>query len=127
MSNQIKGIPAILEKYSSRKGDKSILLTFATNEITAEEKLFIFDQNEKYVNLVIIPADKVATIEDVSEALPDPQRFTTKNGKSDSEVFRNTLFKLFMKKGGKKEDFEEYRHEIMQGLINHYNKKAEEL
>ncbi len=127
MAEKIKGIPAILEKFGSRKGDKSLLLYFATNELSDSEKLFIISQNEKYVNLVIMPGEqKEISIEELADALPDPARLE-KKGKSDSEILRNVLFKLHILKGGKKEDFESYRHEIMVGIINVYGEKCKKL
>lgn len=46
--------------------------------------------------------------------------------KSLSERLRNTLFILHEKQGGKPEDFEAYRHKVMESLIRQYKTKISE-
>lgn len=55
----------------------------------------------------------------------DPIEFP--GSKSLSERLRNVLFVLHEKQGGKPEDFEAYRHKIMEQLIRQYRNKIEEL
>lgn len=127
MGEEIKGFPAILETYKPRKGDKSMVITFATNELNNDEKLFIMNHHEKYVHLIVLPQEMPsASMEDVAEAMVDAERFK-KQGNSDSQVLRNVLFKWFMLQGGKKEDFEEFRHKQMQELINHFGDKCKKI
>lgn len=54
----------------------------------------------------------------------DPIEFP--GSKSLSERLRNTLFVLHQKQGGKPEEFEAYRHKIMESLIRNYRTKISE-
>jgi len=96
MENIIK-IPAILNKYSS-SGNRSIKVTFETQEGLTPEQISIITNNEGgYGHLLFIREDSIDN--DVLEVINNlPKLHLDKNEKSPSEILKARMFVYFKEK-----------------------------
>jgi hypothetical protein len=114
--NELIQIPCILDSFKSLIHG-SLKITFETQENLNPELLSkILAKQHQFGWLLFNPDNK---IDENEIKLPEIKR-TGKMVKSPSLRLRNVLFLIHQKKGGNKEDFEQYYNMIMEELINKY-------
>lgn len=118
MEQEIVKAPSMIEKVVTLP-DRSLRLWVATQEIPPSEEAKIF----RLRNTLGWFAFSITEVKD-DDVPVDPIEFPGQ--KSLSERLRNVLFVLHEKQGGKPEDFEAYRHKIMESLIRNYKAKISE-
>lgn len=100
--------------------DGGMKLVVNTQELVPQDKAELMGLHQQFGWMVF----SVTHIKE--EDIPDePIEFDGQ--RTLSERLRNVLFRLHEKQGGKPEDFESYRHKIMEKLINTYKNKLDEL
>lgn len=111
-------VPSQVSKVETTS-DGGLKLTVHTQELSANDKAEVMQLHNQFGWFVF-------SITDIEQSdIPDePIEFD--NQKTLSERLRNVLFRLHEKQGGKPEDFESYRHKIMEKLINTYKAKLDD-
>lgn len=100
--------------------DRGMKLTVHTQELKPSDKAELMNLHNKLGWFVF--SDTGVKEEDIPD---EPVEF--EGQKTYSERLRNVLFRLHEKQGGKLEDFESYRANVMERLINHYKSKLDDL
>ena len=118
--NKTFQVPAILAKLETLS-DGSIKTVFETPEMSPEDAAAIlaFRQRQGWLLFKEQPFAEKDIPEDTIQEFPDQ--------KSPSQRLRNTLYVLHQKRGGKQEDFEEFRQKHMEKIINWIKDKINEL
>jgi hypothetical protein len=119
---QIFNLQGTLEKVSTRKGDKSLLISIATQETSPVKAGYIMSMQDQHIYFFM--AGREFTSEEAM-ALPEPKREGQKY--SQSQKLRFKLFDIHVSKGGSKETFDEYYNTIMEELIVFYETKLKEI
>ena len=122
--NRVIGLTAILESVKTRKGDKSLLLTLATQEMSMDKEAYILHMRDRHIYFFM--SEAMFDESQVVEAMPEPVEVKQKKG-SKSQKLRNTLFKLHQFQGGEKEDFNDFYDDMMEKIIKFYSDKANQL
>lgn len=105
---------AIIEGLRSKK-DRSLGLTVATPELTAEEKALFFEIQGINVNLKITPLDEPSEEHNIQTDLDQ---------KSQSLRMRNVLYILW-NQGKKENDFQDYYRKQTEKIIEHLKSKID--
>lgn len=101
--------------------DRGMKLTVHTAELQPEDKAELMRLHNLAGWFVF---NDTAQIEEGD--IPDaPVEFSGR--KTPSERLHNVLFRLHEKQGGKPEDFEPWRIQMMEKIINHYKSKLDDL
>lgn len=114
-------VGAILESYRSLK-DKTLKLTFETQEPTPEQFIEIVKHNQKFGFLAFKEDAYKQTEKDVLESLKSD--FNEK-GKSKSQRLRAVLFKNFEQNRKGYEVFDDYYNHFMEKIIIHYKNQLD--
>lgn len=112
-------VPSTIAKVETMS-DGGLKLVVHTQELVPSDKAEVMSLHDKFGWFVF--SETQIKEEDVPD---EPIEF--EGQKTLSERLRNVLFRLHEKQGGKPEDFEAYRHKIMEKLVNHYKSKMDEL
>ena len=113
-------VPAILNKVETLQ-DGSIKIVYETPELDDNDaaSLFSFRNKQGWLLFKEQPFAEKDIPEDVIQEFPDQ--------KSPSQRLRNTLYVLHQKRGGKSEDFEEFRTKQMERFIESIKNKIREI
>ena len=117
--NNMLRVPSTIAKVETTS-DGGLKLIVHTQELVPSDKAEVMNLHEKFGWFVF--SESLIKEEDI----PD-EAIEFDGQKTLSERLRNVLFRLHEKQGGKPEDFESYRHKIMEKLINNYKSKLDEL
>jgi hypothetical protein len=109
-------IPAILESYRSLK-DKTLKVTFETNEPTPEQFLGIGTHVQQFGYLAF---KKEAFKENEKKAMEDLEHSYEDNSKTHSHRLRSVMFRMWEQTPEGFKDFDSYYKHKMEGLINHF-------
>ena len=112
-------IPAILDSYRSMK-DKSIKLTFETNELNPQDLLGIVENLNSFGYLAF---KKEPFSESEKGQLESLKSEFNDNQKSDSTRLRNVFYRLYEKDSEGFKSFTTYYQHHMELLINHFKGK----
>lgn len=110
----------ILTNYRPRK-DKSVSLSFATQEITDNELLKIHNSVDKF-GVLYFAEKQVLTETEIKEI--EDANIKNENGKSKSQQLRHVLYRLWEQEGNN-EMFTDYYAGKMNTLIEHFKDKLE--
>lgn len=116
--NDVVKVPAILEGINTLK-DRTLKVTFHTNEISAETGASLMRLNQNF-GWLLFASEGVSEIEIPSEP---PKEF--RNEKSQSQRLRAVLF-LWWQQDGSKGEFESFYRQKMETIINWVKDKLEE-
>lgn len=111
---------AILTSYRPRK-DKTVSLTFATQEITDEELLKIHNSVDTF-GVVYFSPKQVLTEAEQQEI--DNANLKNEKGVSKSKMLRNVLYRLWEQKG-KGQTFDLFYAHEMNRITQHFKDKLE--
>jgi hypothetical protein len=108
---------AIVEKVSTRKGDKSLIVTLGTQDLKPQFKAAIFEMQDEFVTGILSPYQP--TNEEVVDNLPQPEQKSIEppKYKSKSQKLRHTLKLYYEARFGTSDGFEQYYQQYMEGLI----------
>jgi hypothetical protein len=125
MSDEVKifNIQGQIDKVGTRKGDKSLVLTISTQEIKAHEAALIMMMQDQHIYFFM--SEQQFKSDALLDLIPEPKDPAKKY--SMSQILRFELQELHSLQGGSRETFETKYKEIMQGIIDVYRKKNEEL
>ena len=112
-------VGAILESYRSLK-DKTIKVTFETQEPTPEQLIEISKHNQKFGFLAFKEDAFKQSEKDILESLESDYEET---GKSKSQRLRAVLYKNYEQDKMGYKVFDDYYNRKMEELINHYKSK----
>ncbi len=121
----VYSIPAEIEKVSTRKGDRSLVVTIASSEISPMAKVAIMDMHDKDTPIFFFISTAIMTTDQVIEVMPEPRPIGEKW--SSSQRLRFSLQALHKAQGGQEEEFEDWYRVKMLELVDHYNKKTNEI
>jgi len=110
--------PAILTKYNPRK-DKSVTISFETDEKSAEQVAELHGLISQYGALVFKPENQL-TPQEIKE-IDDLDIEMT--GKTKSQRLRNVIYRLHEQEGGV--NFNLFYAQKMEEIINHIKSKLE--
>lgn len=119
MSSNTLLTPAILNSYSPKK-DGSMNLTFATQELSDEQKTDVITHYQKFGWLAFRDSEDATDID-----LPDED--PTREGKSQSKRLYGALYVLYTKKFPESKDFDNWRHTQMEKIIDVVKGQIDEL
>lgn len=110
---------AVLDRYSRRK-DKSVAITFITQEKSSKEIMQIDASMETFGYLYFKPEETLtkAEIEDLDNLDTD----LYDNPKSQSQRLRNVLYRLWEQEGGEG-DFKDFYKTYTNKIIQHFKDK----
>ena len=112
-------IPAILSTFSSLK-DKTLKVTFETNEPTPEQFLGIGSHVQQFGYLCF---KKEAFKENEKQAIQDLEASYEDNSKTHSQRQRNVLYRCWEQENAGFKDFDSYYKFKMEEIINHLKSK----
>jgi hypothetical protein len=112
-------IPAQLEAVTTRK-DKTLKLTFGTNELTPNQASELFTIANQFGYLAFKDEDFKREELEVVESLKSELEDTLKK---PSQRLRNVLFRMFEQDNDGFKTFSKYYDSRMEQLINHYKGK----
>ena len=112
---QIFQVSTIIDKISTLK-DGTIKITLVTQELNKEEMAVLFGLNNVQAWTAICPTAMREKDIKIDESKEFP------NQKSLSQRLYNALFVLYQKKGGKPEEFENFRQVKMTNIIEQVKK-----
>lgn len=105
-------VPAI--QHGFRQTGRALMVTYEVSELESPDVARIALHGEKYGWLIFdVDPDEVENLE-----LP---KLPKKSKRSDSETLRAVLFRVHA--NGNEKRFEDFYHEEMQKIIEHYKKK----
>ena len=107
-----------LDRFNTKK-DRTVSITFSTNEKTGKEIGELHELTGSFGYLVFKPGDQLTT--DEIKAIDELD--TELRGKTKSQRLREVLWLLHQQ--GSEGDFIDYYAEKMEGLIEHYKSKLE--
>ena len=113
---------AIMESYRSLK-DKTIKITFETNELTPEQLTQIALHNQKFGFLAF---KEDAFKEDEKSFINDLESSYEDKGKTPSKRLRNVLFVMFKQDNKGYDNFSDFYNYRMEQFINHIKSKLED-
>ncbi len=116
-------IPAELEGVKTRKGDKSLVITIGTKELSSIQKAGIMDMQDR--NIFFFMSEAELSTEGVLGVMPEPKQPGEKW--SRSQRLRFAIMSLHTASGGKPEDAEDFYSGKMDEIIQHYNKKVQDI
>ena len=114
-------IGAILDTHRSLK-DKTLKLTFETQEPTPDQLLEIVNHNQKFGFLAFKEDAFKQSEKDLLESLKTDYEET---GKSKSQRLRAVIYRNFEQNPEGYEVFDDYYNNKMERLINHFKDKLE--
>lgn len=114
-------VPAILERIATRK-DKTVSLSFGTQELNIEQISELYKNVQSYVFLAI-KGDLFKTQE--KEILEGIETDYSDNTKTHSQRLRNVLFVGWKQHNEGYTDFKDYYYFKMEKLIEHFKSKLE--
>ena len=114
-------VGAILESYRSLK-DKTIKLTFETQEPTPEQLISIAKHNQKFGFLAF---NEDAFKQTEKEQLSTLESGYEDTGKSKGQRLRSVLFVNWNQDNKGYKNFDEYYNFMMEQIINHYKSKLD--
>ena len=114
-------VGAILESYQSLK-DKTLKLTFSTQEPTPEQVLDISRRVQKY-GFLAFKEDEFKTEE--KDLLKGLKTEYDDKGKSKSQRLRAVLFRNFQQDNKGYEVFDDYYNHHMEKMIEHFKTKLD--
>ena len=109
-------IPCQLESYRSLK-DRTLKLTFETNEPTPDQLLGIAQNAQKFGYLAFKEDKFKQSEKKVIESLESEYE---ENGKTKSQRLRSVLYRNFEQESKGYEVFDDYYNHHMEKLINHF-------
>lgn len=112
---------AVMTNYRRRK-DRSLSLSFSTNEKTSHDVMTIDQMVDQYGYLYFRPEETVDQSE--VEELDGLSTDLYDNPKTPSQRLRNTLYKVW-ETTGKKGEFKEFYRVHMERMITHYKSKIQ--
>jgi len=108
----------------STRSDKTIALSFTTQELTPEHMSKLLEHLHQYSHMMIKGSEiEAMDISALNQVDTDETEFA--KGKSKSERLRSVLF-LWAKQLGKDEDFETFYKNKMEHLITYIKEKLDE-
>lgn len=113
-------LPAILEGVTTRK-DKTLRLTFGTQELPATEAGKLLALNNAFCFLSIKPEDFTTTEKEMMEQIKADT--LTNTGKTPSQRLRSTLYVLFTQNNEGFTKFDAFYAHKMEQMIDHYKSK----
>lgn len=111
--------PAILTTYSPKK-DGSMKLGFTTQEMNEEQKMDVITHYQQFGWLGFVDSEDVLEIE-------IPETNPVREGKSQSKRLYGALYVLYVKKYPEGKDFDNWRHQYMEGILDQVKEKIREL
>lgn len=114
-------IPAVLESYRSLK-DKTLKITFETNELNSQELLGIVENLNAFGYLAF---KKEPFKEEERQAMEQLQTNYDDQGKTPSQRLRAVLYVLYTKDNAGFDTFVRFYDHHLEKLINHFKKKLD--
>ena len=111
-------LPVIIESPRGLK-DGSVKISLITQELNPQDAGFIMSLNNKYCYVIISPSKINETEIDIPEEIPE-----FANQKSLSQRLRNVIYR-YWEKLGKPNEFEVFRKQQIEALINQYKEKLD--
>lgn len=113
-------IPATIESVKTLKEKNCLSLIVHTNELSSASKAEVMNYHQQFGWMVF-----AETPIQESDIPTEPLEF--ENQKTLSERLRNVLYVLHEKRGGKPEDFEDFRKKYMEKIIANIKTKISEM
>ena len=114
-------LPAILESYRSLK-DKTLKLTFETNELTPQQLIEIVKNSQKFGYLAFkdnpLKDDEIQMLKDLKTDFEE-------NGKTRSQRLRGVLYRNWEQNDLDYEVFNDYYNHQLEKLITHFKDKLD--
>lgn len=109
-------IPSYISKLMTMS-DKGIRVQVDTQELSSEDKAYLFSLHNKYGHFVFVEGEVKPDGLNIPESVPE-----FKNEKSQSQRLRSVLFVLW-EQNGKPNTSERFYREHMEKIIEHYKDK----
>jgi hypothetical protein len=120
--SRIVYLPASLEGVATR-ADKTVRLTFGTQELSVQEAGMLFSMHQSMVYLAI--KEELFSREEeraVEELEADASEFQVK---TPSQRLRAVMYRLYQQNNDGFNSFTRYYEHRMEGLVNHFKSKLE--
>ncbi len=114
-------IPAILENITTRK-DKTVRLSFGTQELTVEQISELYKSIQSYV-FMALKSDLFKTQE--KEIIEGIEVDYADNTKTHSQRLRSVLFVYWKQNNQGYKDFKDFYYYQLENLITHFKSKLE--
>jgi len=109
-------LPAILEGYRSLK-DRTLKVTFETNEPNPEQLTQIALGNQKFGYLAFVVGEKEGELQKIMEEMPKQD---IEFGKSKAQRLRGVLYRMWEQNKKGYEVFDDFYNFYMERIITHY-------
>jgi hypothetical protein len=109
-------IASILESFRSLK-DRTIKITFDTNEPTPEQLTQIGMSTQKFGYLAFVVGEKEGELQKIMEDIPKQD---VEFGKTKAQRLRGVLYRMWEQKNKGYEVFDDFYNFYMERIITHY-------